>query len=196
MNSLEISCKGSFWLCTGCATAARSLCPDFVEWVSRHRKQAMNGVEVTPQAILRDVTLSRNQAYGIEQVSRNWSCIHPNTRREWCAGKTEILAFTGRISDLFLFILCLPCAPHHCSLVILSVFSLTAPQWLKVPRVGWSCQLHEKVPALLTGNKSVETSGSPLWSQSQLLCGFRAVAPMLLFPFLLVHCNKALSGRV
>lgn len=37
MDLLEVSCEGYFQLCTGCAMAARSLCPDFLEWVSRHR---------------------------------------------------------------------------------------------------------------------------------------------------------------
>ena len=91
---------------------------------------------MTPRAVFRDVTLSRNQAHGIEEVARNWRYIDPLTPGEWCAGETEVLAFTDRISDLFLSLFASLVVLIHCYLVILFGFSLTTPQGLKVPGLG------------------------------------------------------------
>lgn len=45
-----------------------------------------------------------------------------------------------------------------------SLVSLTSPQGLKVPALGWSCPLHEKRPALLAGNEGGERSSRVLGS--------------------------------
>lgn len=84
----------------------------------------MDSLEVAPQAVFRDATLSRNQEYGIEEVARNWRNILPLIPGEWCAGETEVLAFTDRISDLFLSLLASLVLLIHCYLVILFGFSL------------------------------------------------------------------------
>lgn len=95
----------------------------------------MESLEVAPWAVFRDVTLCRNQEYGTEEVARNWRYILPLTPGERCAGEKEVLAFTDRISNLFLSLFASLVLLIHCYFVILFGFSYPS-SWVKSPRIG------------------------------------------------------------